>query len=240
MADFDQADPSALERNLKEISTPGHSNYGRHLDVEQASQLLRPSHEASQTVMRWLKASGIKQHEIEKRGEWVNFPATLEQASAMMNTDFMVYRHLGKRDTDSIRTTKVELPRSVLRHIKMIHPTTRFDMMTEQSSTITRVENIDDQETLDAINRMVIDEPSVASCDKNRFITPKCLMELYKIGGVTVYPDKAGRIGVAGFLEQSPRFGDLAKFVNQAAQWAGNANFTYELINGEFWEVWIP
>ena len=57
-------------------------------------------------------------------------------------------------------------------------------------------------------------------------------MSLYKVGGVTVYPEKAGRVGVGGFLDQMARYSDLAKFTNQAAQWASNANFTWEGING--------
>jgi tripeptidyl-peptidase I len=192
---------------------------------------MRPHPEASQAVFNWLKDSGVKSSEIEKRGEWVHFRATRDKADSMMNTKFLVYRHLGKRDTDSIRTTKVHLPRSVSQYVKMIHPTTRFGLMKEQSSLIHDVEALSEEEIQETVTRMAIDEPSQTGC--NSTITPKCLMNLYKIGGVTVYPEKAGRVGVAGFLQQYARFSDLAKFTQQTAQWAGNANFTWQGVNGK-------
>lgn len=198
--------------------------------MEQASELMKPHPQASQAVFRWLKDSGIKSSDIQKRGEWVHFRATTDQANSMMKTKFMVYRHLEKRNTDSIRTTKVNLPHAVLRHVKMIHPTTRFDMMTEQSSLIHEIEELSESEIQQTVNRMSVDDPSQAVCSPT--ITPKCLMSLYKIGGVTVYPEKAGRVGVAGFLTQYARFSDLASFTQQTAQWAGSANFTWQGVNG--------
>lgn len=226
-----QADPNALERTLREVSTPSHPNYGKHLSVEEATDLMSPHPEASQAVFNWLDNAGVKASHIHKRGEWVHFAATTEQANAMMNTKFQTYRHMGKRNTDAVRTTKVELPRDLLQHVKMIHPTTRFGMMTEQASVIHKIEELGKITTVNTVNRLIEADNQQASC--NSSITPKCLMDLYKIGGVSVIPEKAGRLGVAGFLNQIARYKELAKFTEQQAQWAAGANFTWEAVNGK-------
>jgi tripeptidyl-peptidase-1 len=224
-----KANPDLLEHRLREISTPGHSNYGKHLDVEAASQLVAPHPLASERVLSWLKDGGIHETSLQQRGEWIKFNATTAQASDLMRTKFQLYRHDGKRESDVVRTTEVNLPRSIMDDVKMIHPTTRFGMMEAQSTTIHKSVEITDASE---VNRMAMDlEDGDSSC--TRSITPKCLMKLYKIGGVTIYPEKAGRLGVGGFLDQFARFKDLSKFIQDTAQWVGNGTFTWEGVNGK-------
>jgi tripeptidyl-peptidase-1 len=192
---------------------------------------MEPHPEASQAVLGWLEKSGVKASHIHKRGEWIHFAATAEQANTMMNTQFQTYRHMGKRDTDAVRTTKVEFPRDISQHIKMVHPTTRFGMMIEQASTIFKIEELGKVTAVNTVNRLINGDDQEASC--NSTITPKCLMDLYKIGGVSITPAKAGRLGVAGFLNQIARYKELAKFEQQDAKWAVGANFTWEGVNGK-------
>jgi tripeptidyl-peptidase-1 len=199
------------------------------LDIEGANQLVAPDPLASERVLGWLKDGGIHEASLEQRGEWIKFNATTAQASDLMKTKFQIYRHLGKRESDVIRTTEVNLPQSIIEDVKMIHPTTRFSMMKEQSTTIHKSVDLTDSSE---VNRLALDlDDGDSSCTHS--ITPKCLMKLYKIGGVTIYPEKAGRLGVGGFLDQFARFKDLAQFVQETAQWAGNATFTWEGVNGK-------
>jgi tripeptidyl-peptidase-1 len=149
----------------------------------------------------------------------------------MMKTKFLTYRHVLDNRSDAIRTTKVELPRNVMPHIKMIHPTTRFIQIREQSSDISRIR---DEPLAVARFEASANEHQVApsqSC--NYTITPTCLRELYNIKGVEIKdPSKVGSIGVAGFLRQYARFNDLDAFVAKDAPWASGTNFTWSAING--------
>jgi tripeptidyl-peptidase-1 len=189
------------------------------LKRDELAALVKPAAEANEAVVNWIKRSGVAADDIESKGEWVNFKATAKQADAMMNTNFLVYRSFDGDDAPKIRTTKVSLPRSVMDHVKMIHPTTRFTQTKAQMSQIFSTSRIEAD----------LSAPD-ASC--NSTITPTCLRELYNIKGVTVDPAKAGILGVAGFLKQYARFADLSKFLADSAQWASTANFTYSLVNG--------
>lgn len=59
-----------FEQTLLDISTPGHSRYGRHLKRDQLKAMLRPSPEATAAVISWLEDGGI--YDIEENGEWVS------------------------------------------------------------------------------------------------------------------------------------------------------------------------
>jgi tripeptidyl-peptidase I len=203
------------------VSTPGHSQYGKYLNIEEAHRLTAPQRESVQVVRRWLRDSGIKNSGISSEREWIRFSATTDQANSMMNTKFQVYRHLGRRDTDSLRTTKVELPKHVLRHIQMIHPTTKFDMISEQLVTIHNVTNISEAESMD----------NQQQDDCIQTVKPKCLIDLYKVGGVSVKdPEKVGRIGILGFLGELARESMLPKFAQNVAPWLSGRTFTIESV----------
>jgi tripeptidyl-peptidase I len=220
------AKPELLEKALYEISTPGNAKYGQHLERHELKAILEPSPAGCSMVLDWLKTSGVKDTDIENRGEWVNFVATAKQANMLMDTNYLVYRSLDDEDPPKIRTTKVSLPRNVKEHIKMIHPSTRFTKTKAQMSQIFAMSRI--EEDLGAVD---------ASC--NSTITPTCLRELYSVKGVTIQdPKKVGFVGVAGFLKQYARFDDLHKFVGDNAKWASATNFTWSGVNGK--QIRVP
>jgi tripeptidyl-peptidase-1 len=223
------AEPTALVRHLQDVSSPSNERYGQHLSIQQLKEILSPSEEAKKSVHSWLKRSGVQN--IDERGEWIHFTATTKQADAMMNTKFLTYRHVRDSNAEAIRTTKVGLPRSVIPHIKMIHPTTRFTQIHEQSSNIIRVK--DDPQAVVRYANGDAGQSFAPSQTCNATITPTCLRELYNIKGVEIPdPSKVGTIGVAGFLRQYARFNDLALFTEAEAPWAKDANFTWTGING--------
>jgi tripeptidyl-peptidase-1 len=218
-ADLYEANPDELERILYEVSSPSHPNYGQHLTWEESRRLVKPSAEGRSAVTNWLKNSGISERDIQHKEEWIHFKATARQADSLMNTKFLVYRHIDENTSDAVRTIKVVLPRDIHPHIKMIHPTTRFGLMKPQRSIIHKIEDLSG-----------MDDTNCAS-----MVTPKCLKTLYKIpsGEMKLDAEKAGTLGVAGFLTQYARYNDLSRFLASSASWAVGSNFTWSSINGK-------
>jgi hypothetical protein len=106
----------------------------------------------------------------------------------------------------------------------MIHPTTKFDMMGEQLVTLHNVTTIGEAEL-----------KGDQSDDCIGTVKPKCLVDLYKIGGVSVKnPNEVGRIGVLGFLGELARENQLPKFAQSVAPWLGDRMFTLESVWSKF------
>jgi tripeptidyl-peptidase-1 len=182
--------------------------------------MVRPSHEGKRSVLDWLQRSAV--NVTRDTGEWVYFVTSVEQANAMLGTEFRRYRHLDEPDVERMRTTKVMVPENVFRHIKLVHPTTRFAQIKPQRSII--------------YSSRIAEAPDLApeaSC--NRTITPACLSELYKIKDAGIDSSKdTGIIGVAGFLTQYARFDDLEQFIGNTPNSAQEgANFTWSSIHGK-------
>ncbi|KAF2674710.1 tripeptidyl peptidase SED3 [Microthyrium microscopicum] len=216
---LNEEDPTALERTLREVSSPDSPKYGQHLKREELQDIVKPSEASKRSVQQWLKRSGVKN--IEARDNMIHFTATAEQANAMMNTKFRMYRRDGQT-ANSIRTTKVALPRSVLEHVKMIHPTTYFSTIQMEKSTI-------------ATSRIMSNIPDVDLADETcaRTVTPTCLRRIYNIPSIEIKdPSKTGILGVAGFLNQLARLSDFATFAPDFAPWATSAKFDVISIEG--------
>jgi tripeptidyl-peptidase-1 len=206
-----------LHEALRNISDPGSVQYGQHLGKDDVKQLVKPSETGVKAVMDWIKRSSIQGNDVNIDGEWINFVATKQQADGLMGTQFLNYRNAIDNDISVVRTTEVSLPNDIYTYVKLIHPTTHFARATPQEPNIHSFQ-VDNSNDVDP------------SC--NKLITPKCLKDLYHIKGVTPDPAKAGFIGVAGFLGETPAHSDLTQFAKENADWALDANYTSSLLNG--------
>ena len=60
-----------LESRLYAVSTPGHADYGKHLEGHHVDALVRPSTVAHEAILEWLGREGVT--EIRSDGAWVTF-----------------------------------------------------------------------------------------------------------------------------------------------------------------------
>lgn len=215
----DQPNQALFEQTLLDISTPSHPNYGKHMKRDELKAMLRPTAEATVSIMEWLAASGVQSHDIEDDGDWINFIATVSQAEEMMDTKFHTYRS-SVRPMEKIRTLHYSVPAELHQHIDMIQPTTRFGQIRPEFSQII------DKHVLGVAGT----EFNLTSC--NTTITPSCLQALYNIKGFTPNSNSSGFIGVTGFLEEYARYDDLAEFLAEYAPHAVGQNFTWTSVNG--------
>ncbi len=170
-----QEDAFAFEQQVIAISTPDHPLYGQHMDQQEVRRLLQPSPKASRAVLQWLDGEGVPPSSIKDDGGWISFHVSAGEAERILATEFRYYSH-AMNQIESIRTLRYSVPERLHKYIQLIQPTTRFNHIGTEYSTLsnhfatTSVEKPYSQSTgLD-----------VTSC--NTTITPECLRDLYHVG----------------------------------------------------------
>ena len=219
------ANPALLDQASLDVSTPGNPKYGQHLTREEVEELVKPAEGAADSVVSWLKSVGITSCHITNAGQWISFRASVSQAEKLLDTKFAVFRHSGN-NVERIRTLHYSVPKSISPFISMVQPTTRFRQFRKPRSTITSTRSTADFKIATGPDS----SPGSADCINNE-VTPACLRALYDIGDYNAQPN-CGFMGIAGYLEEYPRFDDLNKFIAKYAPDAQNRNFTSELFHG--------
>ena len=173
-----------LERALYETSDPDHPKYGKHLSREAAKALLSPSHEARDSVKRWLSDAGVPDHHVRDKGEWLHIRTTVENAEGMLSTRFSVFA----RDDESIvRTREYSVPHEIRHHITSIQPTTLFSSFHQARSDADSPFNLVKRDTKDKKKPKPTNDgnhggPGPVDLKKCKTeVTPACIKELYKI-----------------------------------------------------------
>ena len=215
-----QPNDALFEQTLYDISNPQHQRYGQHLKRDELKAMLRPDPAATEAVRSWLEEAGIKQ--IVDDGDWVNFMATISQAEKLLDTSFAIYRN-NVNKMDKIRTLHYSIPENLHQYIDMIQPTTRFGQIrTERSQVL-------DVKTLGAAGTGL----NVTAC--NASITPDCLNDLYSIPEPEARNISNSSVGFAAFnnfLEEVPRFADLAQWETEYLRPAIGESFDFVSITG--------
>jgi tripeptidyl-peptidase I len=111
-----------FEKTLFAISSPDHPKYGQHLKREELKAMLKPTAQSTDTVLSWLKESGVSASDIENDGDWIHFYVSVATANSMMSTTFKIYGS-SIDNAEKIRTLHYSVPADVADHITMIQPT---------------------------------------------------------------------------------------------------------------------
>ncbi|KAF2142316.1 uncharacterized protein K452DRAFT_17057 [Aplosporella prunicola CBS 121167] len=216
-----QQNQDKLISRLYEVSTPGHPNYGKHLDRDEVNTMVQPTEESDKAVRDWLESEGVT--DIHSDGHWVTFSTHVGVMNKLLDTTFKFYDFGGTR---KLRTTKYSVPDEVHDHIDLIWPTTFFGQTRGHGSInghgtakgldkIPNLEQMAGNATLDVVCATA---------------TPECLKMLYNIGNYTADASSGSRIGFGNFLNESASYRDLELF--QDAFKIPGQNFSVELING--------
>lgn len=165
-----------FEQTVIDISTPDHPRYGQHLKRDELKAMLRPSADASRSILGWLRAEGVPDTNIEDDGDWINFYVPVSEAERMLHTQFHYYTSLIE-DVKTIRTLQYSIPKKLHQYIQMIQPTTRFGQMRGERSWVIDHHEVPANEPKDRGHSRGLNE---TFC--NTTITPDCLKELYNYG----------------------------------------------------------
>ncbi|KAI4730905.1 hypothetical protein E4T49_01117 [Aureobasidium sp. EXF-10728] len=196
-----------FEETLANISTPGHADYGKHLDRSELDASVRPQAIGTDTVLQWLKDSGVTESDVVEDGQWIKLTTNVQTAERMLKTSFDIYGRDSKH-RGLLRTLRYEIPKEVAKYVDMVQPTTQFPIMSSKL----------DHSALSA-------RAIPANC--NETMTPDCLRKLYNAPLADSSKDTPthGFIAVAGFEHQYPGSEDLGLFAKEYAPYIFR-NFT--------------
>ena len=86
-----QQNAHAFEQHVLDISTPDHPKYGEHMTREELKAMLRPSADASESIVGWLASEGVPAKDIEDDGDWVNFYVPATEAERILDTKLVIF-----------------------------------------------------------------------------------------------------------------------------------------------------
>lgn len=208
-----------LEQSVLSASTPGHSEYGKHLSLQEVNQLLTPAPRALKKIDRWLATAGITDVVIDELQ--FTFRAKLSQVEKLLKTRFAQFEDQGRNVVT--RTLEYSVPAELEDYIDMIQPTTRFPRAKRR-----KTKRDLSRRSLDARQSA----PDYNNCTE--FVTPACLRKLYNIGETHNDLKVKNTLAVNSFDSDYSQYDDLADFQQQFAPWTKGRNFTWTSINGEW------
>ncbi|KAJ3802871.1 subtilisin-like protein [Lentinula aff. detonsa] len=211
-------DRNGLEKALYDVSIPGSPLYGKHLSIEEVNSYTSASAHSVTAVTEWLTENGITNLKLESAvHDYLIFSAPVDVANDLFDTEFHSFVHppSGKR---AIRTLQYSIPRDLVSHINVVHPTTSFDLAKPLSISVSYGKRSSEISSLDA------------SCSNT--ITPQCLQELYDIP-TTPATQPSNRIAVPGLIEYWAQYADLQAFLERLRpDMPSNTTFSVETIDG--------
>lgn len=183
-----------FEQKAIDIATPGNRLYGQFMTREEINDFLRPSGDAVDAILSWMKSEDVPDDKIERHGNWLTWMVPVSQAEKMLHTRFRSFRNNVSQNVD-IRTLEYSVPQDVYDHIQMIQPTTRFGQPSLQKAPLSNY-----SPALGSFHDL---EDNCSS-----MVTPTCLRGLYGVYDTKAHPDPQNKLGISGFLDQYARYDD--------------------------------
>ncbi|EKG13511.1 Peptidase S8/S53 subtilisin/kexin/sedolisin [Macrophomina phaseolina MS6] len=118
---------------LYEVSNPASEKFGKHWSAKEVAETFAPSSETVDTVKSWLTDAGIAAGRVKtSQGlNWIEFDATVEEAEALLKTEYHVYHH-SISGQPHIAAEAYSLPAHVREHVDFVYPTVHFDAKVQQ------------------------------------------------------------------------------------------------------------
>ncbi|KAF2728339.1 tripeptidyl-peptidase 1 precursor, partial [Polyplosphaeria fusca] len=204
------------------IATPGHAEYGNHLDHETVLAMVAPKQESVDLVTSWLESKiSSSKAKIAVQGDYVTVDASVRSVEKLLDAEYSIFLH-SETNERALRTLEYSLPATLNGHVDMVQPTTFFGLQRLRSTIKEHHELDDDEMGIDAVQ-------AVPGCSGTR-ITPTCLANLYNFASAK--NQTTGLLGVAGFLEEYAIKADFTTFLNSYAYFSNKArSFTCTTVN---------
>ena len=206
-----QQNAFAFEQHVMDVSTPGHPLYGNHLSREQLKDMLRPSSDATESILGWLEAEGVPATDIENDGDWINFYVPATEAERILDTKYdfnlhdwhfspcgnlmlialsrFYYYTSAVNEVRRIRTLHYSVPQNIAHYIQMIQPTTRFGRMKAERSFAFYDGEGQEISKVESLYKEQAASLELNATFCNTTITPTCLRQLYNVGNFRADPN---------------------------------------------------
>ena len=113
-----------LISKLYAVSTPGSSEYGKHWDLEQVNELIKPSTESHDAVTEWLRSENVPFH---SDGFYIDTQMSVAKANELFAANYKYYQSAGVK---KLRTTQYSVPQHLSQYIDLLEPSTYFGKLT--------------------------------------------------------------------------------------------------------------
>ncbi|KAH9035912.1 peptidase S8/S53 domain-containing protein [Lactarius pseudohatsudake] len=222
---------NAVVDALYEVSSPRSPKYGAHLSREQLADLVAPHPDTLTLVVSWLKHHGVHPSSVSRShgGGWLTVAdVSMSQANNILSASYQLYRHAKTNET-VIRTISYGLPVELHSHVKTVAPTTYFSSprMLRHTPRLRRRAG-----TMAAKAASVDLGRGLSRRDDIGLITPSVLRWIYSTLGYKPAAIDRNKLGVAGFVGDSPSPVDLRLFMAAHRTDAVTATYDVFLING--------
>ncbi|KAH9011452.1 subtilisin-like protein [Lactarius hengduanensis] len=222
---------NAVVDALYDVSSPRSPKYGAHLSREQLADLVAPHPDTLAFVASWLKHHGVHPSSVSRShgGGWLTVAdVPMSQANNILSASYQLYRHAKTNET-AIRTISYGLPVELHSHVKTVAPTTYFSSprMLRHTPRLRRRAG-----TMAAKAASVDLGRGLSRRDDIGLITPSILRWIYSTLGYKPAAIDRNKLGVAGFVGDSPSPVDLRLFMAAHRTDAVTATYDVFLING--------
>ena len=78
---------------LDEVSNPASAKYGKHLSVEEVTEIFAPSQSRVDAVRTWLESSGIEAERVSQsvNKQWLQFDAKAFEVESLLKAKYHFY-----------------------------------------------------------------------------------------------------------------------------------------------------
>lgn len=216
-----------LKTRLASISDPESVEYGKHLTKEEVDAYQQPDAHALRAVTSWLRENGVSYADV--RGASVKFRSSVSTVKDLVGADIGHYSY--KRSSLHLRAPSYAIPDHIAHHVRFVHPLSHFAKPVRshmEDLSRRKVASYHGSLRDDIVRRDMRYKPYGLNARKNEKnstgpcidgVTPDCLRKLYHLPGsnntkILGDPPKT-RFTVAGFLEQSIQYDDVAAFMQK-------------------------
>jgi tripeptidyl-peptidase-1 len=141
-----------LKDILMDVSTPRSENYGKHLSLEQISELVAPSQSVIDEVIFYLKSQGVDEIHLSKSRDFLFASMSSTLASRIFNIKYDHYRH-ESGVTIPCSAGPYSLPSTIAQHIDIVSGIVGFPDLNEKKKLVRTQPASDDLEITPAVIR---------------------------------------------------------------------------------------
>jgi tripeptidyl-peptidase-1 len=205
-----------LEAALFAVSDPSSAEYGQHWTLEEVNDLVAPSEQHVSQVLQWLRSHGVSSRAVAStpNSDMMRVRVTVEQAEAMLRTEYFEFAHNERKDVQIVRTLRYHVPDYLAEAIDVVGPTVRFP--SQATVRAARGAEFYAAEARKHAAKMGLSFPSagapLADCTTSG-TTPLCLRALYSVNDYVASTNTT--MAATGFLEQYISPTDLSSFLTQ-------------------------
>ncbi|KAI1078851.1 Pro-kumamolisin [Whalleya microplaca] len=219
-----------LERRLYEVSSPSHSQYGRHLSREDLADIIKPAPETLRATQDWLYDNGISSFNYTAGGDWITTSIPVRQAEVLLGSQYHVF--MNSEDGDMlVRTLEWSIPAHIHEHVDVIQPTNSFFRAVPQDryggvprpewELEGRIPTYDELVEEDLVERGHLDIPKLEELPPNPTaedacnrlaVSPLCLRVLYGTLDYKLQSNQS-KLGVVNFLGNNNNRSDIARYL---------------------------